>query len=286
LSKIVVIGGSTDDTETNSVEILDLSGEGHTCATLPDYPLAVTHLTATFLNDELLACGGWEPAYDKCFKLTADNLSEWVEISSLIEPLSSMASSNVDGKWLISGGTTPISKYSYRTSIYNGQHFSRAKDLPYDKRRHCQLTVDDNHVLFTGGHKPDSYLMDWDRQRYVVLWDVPTSSDLSYAVCGVLNNPMYGREVLLATGEESYLYSFADSNWKEGLLLPEGIMNSSSAQINKGVVSIGGAISGKVTKQVYLFDEETYKWQLLSQKLKQARKGAAAVPVPDHFLNC
>jgi len=263
--------------------VLDLSGEGKECPSLPDYPLEVTHLTATFLNNKIVACGGWNPYSNRCFELASDNLTEWVEISSLLEVLSSMASSNVDGQWFISGGFSTSS--TTKTTLFNGLAFARGKPLPKVKDSHCQVTVDDNHIFITAGGTQDTYMLNWEEQTYAILDYIPEPA-MDYTVCGLINNFIEGPEVLVAVKEKSYIYSLANSSWKDGPPLPESISDLSRAHPTKGVAAIGGVIGGDFSSKVYVFDDQAYEWKLQEQELKVARKGAAAIAVPDYFLQC
>jgi len=285
LSKIVVIGGSYSSVKINDVEALDLSGEGKECPSLPDYPLEVTHLTATFLNNKIVACGGWDPYSNQCFELASD-LTEWVEIESLLEELSSTASSNIDGKWFITGGFTPPT--TNRTSVFDGSTFSRGEPLPTEKDSHCQVTLDDNNIFITAGGTQDTFMLDWAKQTYTILDDIPKipNRDMDYPTCGLINNLLYGPEVLVALRDANFIYSLANASWKDGPPLPEYTSDLIRAQITKGVVAIGGTIAEGVSSKVYVFDDQAYEWKLQEQELKVARKGAAAIAVPDDFLKC
>jgi len=285
LSKVVLIGGSTkrNGVKLNSVEVIDLSGDGKSCPELPEYPLSVTHLTATFLNNTILACGGFYRT-EKCFQLTSDKLSEWVEIASMVEPLSSLSSSNIDGQWFLTGGLDTTGSGVYVTQTYDGASFINGKRLPNDKYSHCQVTVDPDNVLLTGGNGQNTYLYNWSGQTYNVVEPIPMS--LEYGACGFLNNPMKGPEVLVAEGFDCYIYSVSSDSWRDGPPLPESILDFSTARIDEGILAIGGSVSGTTITKVYLFEEESYEWKLLEQEIVVPRTGASAVAVPDDFINC
>jgi len=142
------------------VELIDLSGEGKLCPILPDYPLEVAFLDATFYEESVIVCGGSLPnhhATGRCFSLGPD-LSSWKEIDTLpYSPRYSQASSIIDNKWFISGGYPE----SRSTLIYDGSTFTLGKELPYSRTDHCQLTINSTHVFFAGTEK-ETFLYNWE----------------------------------------------------------------------------------------------------------------------------
>jgi len=147
------------------------------------------------------------------------------------------------------------------------------------------VTIDDNHIFITAGRTQETYMFDWEKQTYDILDNIP-KEHMDHTVCGLINNPIYGPEVLVAIKSESYIYSLTNYSWKEGPILPEYIYDLSRAQISKGVVAIGGIAEGAMSSKVYVFDDQAYEWKLQEQELKVAREGAAAIAVPDEFLKC
>jgi len=62
-TKIVVIGGlqgnTVDGNFKRDVEVVDLAKDRKTCSSIPDYPLALYKISATFYSGKLVACGGF-----------------------------------------------------------------------------------------------------------------------------------------------------------------------------------------------------------------------------------
>jgi len=268
----------TDGVKLDEVEVIYLSGDGKTCPELPNFPLSVTHLAATFLNGTILTCGGWDRT-EKCFKLTSDKMSEWVEIASMVEPLSFIGSSNIDGQWFLTGGLDDGGSVDI-TQTYDGTSFVSGKLLPNDKYRHCQVTIDHEHVLLIEGNSINTYIFKWPGQTYDELEPIP-----SRAVYGFLNNPTKDPEVLIAEGLNSYIYSVTNNSWRDGPPLPESITDFSTARIDEGILAIGGSASGATITKMYIFEEEKYAWKLLDQEIVVPSTGASAVAVPDDFFN-
>jgi len=283
-----VIGGlCCDGHETSDVEVLDFSGDGKRCASLPDYPLSVGDLTATFLNNKILACGGFGPRTERCFELRAEDLTQWVEIPALPLPDQGMGSSNIDGKWLISGGYTANASLTW---IFDGEDFSNGPVMPDGKADHCQVSIDNNYVFVTAGTSEATYLLDWRNQEFTILRDMPVR--VSSPVCGTTrhyNGATAGDfkvDVLVRGLDRTYFYNLNEKVWILAAPFSEEIDGSSSAQISQGVLSIGGTINGAYTNKIYVFNQPTLEWLLQEEKLNVPRRQAAAVAVPDTFLNC
>jgi len=285
-------GRFRDFLKISSVEIVDVSGEGKICPTLPDYPLELTLFTAAFYDGKIVACGGllnsptvdWIPT-DRCFSLGPD-LSKWEEMYSLpYGPTHAFASSVIDNKWLLTGGeSAALNTFTDTSMVLDGSFFSPAPELPKPKDFHCQLTINSTHVFFTSGLK-DTFLLDWDTQKYTILDDIPAR--MTFAACGLFKNDNFDLEVIVADGKSGHIFSFANLEWRDGPKLPQNILYSSSAQTKNGILSLGGWIetSGTVNS-IYRFDASSHDWILEDIELNIKRDQAAAVSVPDDFLNC
>jgi hypothetical protein len=171
LTKVVVVGGY-NGAYLRSVQVLDFASPDKSCASLPPYPLSMCCGTATFYKGELLVCGGeidGPVPSDKCFKLSPD-LTSWVEILPLPNgPREVMSSSQIDGKWLISGGYYVSSQTT--SLIYDDGQFIVGPRLPFPMKDHCQLTINSTHV-FIGGTAGKAFLLDWPKQEFVFFWKI------------------------------------------------------------------------------------------------------------------
>jgi len=267
------------------VELIDLSGEGKTCPTLPDYPHRAQRLTATFYNGNVIACGGdkYGTATSDCFILGPD-LSTWENLGSIVPVSHNMASSIIDNKWFISGGRRSTATLQ-STSVWDGSVFEDGPEMPGRKENHCQITVNSTHVFLANGYEyPETYLLDWELETYYIFEDIPNTQYLS--ACGLLNNVVNGLEVLVADGEYSYIFSLTNLTWRDGPKLPNNIRQPSSAPTKNGFISIGGRNDDGPVASIYKFDETIYEWGSEIAKLNIGREFAASVPVPDDYANC
>jgi len=274
------------------VELLDVSGEGKTCPTIPDYPLEVGLLTAAFYQGKVVACGGllnsptvdWIPT-DRCFSLGPD-LSKWEEMYSLpYGPTHALASSVFDNKWLISGGTNIIENtFTNKTMVLDGFIFLPSPDMPKAKDFHCQLTINSTHIFFASSFKY-TFILNWQTQEYVPVDDMP--NPMTVAACGLFKNKDLELEAIVANGYNSNIFSFTDFKWRDGPIVPEKVQNVATTSIKNGALSIGGWDGREdFFTSIYKFDNSLYDWTPVGIELSVKREEAAAVAVPDDFAKC
>jgi len=195
-----------------------------------------------------------------------------------------MGSSVIGNKWFISGGQVSLDSVK-STTVWDGSQFVDGPDMPKEKMSHCQLTINSTHIFITNSNDlPGTYILDWENEVYHVVDDIPRQS--LYASCGLLNNVLYGLEILVADGKESFIFSLIYQSWRDGPKLPDYIVRTSSAPTKNGFVAIGGRSDGDRVSTIYKFDETIYEWNLEEPKLKIGRDLAASVAVPDSFVNC
>jgi len=267
------------------------NGQSDGCPSIPDYPFDVKDLAAAYYHGNIVACGGYDGLRQSpfCYSLGPE-LNAWNEMDSLPDgPRERMASSIIDGKWLITGGynpRNPSSGNAYKTTVvYDGVQFTSGPELPVVSDDHCQLTLNSTHVFLVTGDK-DTFTLNWETQEYVFY--EKTFIEMPSSACGLLNNDNYGSEVLIASRAYSYIFSLTDHTWRDGPKLPEEPVGPVSAPAPYGFVSIGGFLGDFLLADdsVYNFDEDLYEWALQKAELKIARFQAAAVAVPENFLNC
>jgi len=90
---------------------------------------------------------------------------------------------------------------------------------------------------------------------------------------------------------ETFLLSLTDMQRRVGPSLPvDNIRTQGGVNIDGGILSIGGYEDNLLNQQVdviYKFDQETYEWSLLEERLKIPRGGKfGVVALPDEFLHC
>jgi len=279
----VVFGGTFGSDYLSSAEVIDFADDKKSCPQIPDYPMALYDITANFYQGQIVACGGFNQGFvSDCFALGPD-LTEWTQINSLYNGQNSDSASSIfNDKWVISGGELKEDEIVF----YDEDSFSRGPYMPVEKEGHCQLTLDDEHILFVSGFKSEeTLLLNWEDEEWTFLEKIPSAP--YNPACGIVNNPQCGPEIIAASATKSFIFSMNDLEWREGPLIPDDLDNLATATITGGILAIGGRNStlGDVNT-VYKFDVNAYEWELLPERLIQHRTYAAAVAVPDDFLNC
>jgi len=267
----------------SNVEVINLAADNKQCPSLPDYPVPVAYHTTAFYQGAVVSCGGYNgERLDQCYELGPD-LREWVELLSL--PTSQndeMKSSVIDGKWVISGGDTDPTSLV----VFDGI-FTPSPSMPFEKKNHCQLTLNSTHIFFTAGEGDTlaTFMLDWPTQEWIVLDDIPSGS-MSEPACGFVKTPL-GQEVVLASDTRSFIFSLDDMQWREGPLLPEDLDNLTNVQLNNYFLVVGGLNRGNYEEDtIYRFDPNSYTWLREVPMMAIPRKHTGAVAVPDDFLAC
>jgi len=289
-TKIIVIAGLGPGSAVSflsNVEVINLSDESEICPQLPDYPIALEDHTAAFYQGKIVSCGGYDRfKHDECFELGPD-LREWVEIPPLpIAEMDSMKSSVIDQKWVISGGSGQNAHASLQ--VYDGI-FTPSPNMPFEKFDHCQLTLNSTHIFFTAGYgdRSATFMLNWPRQEWIILDDMHASDNMINPACGFVKSPSLGQEIIIAGDTTSLIFSMTDLEWREGPLLPEDLADFTNLQLNNEFLAIGGMDNDVMELDtIYRFDPDIYDWVLEPQRLKIPRRRAAAVAVPDDFLDC
>jgi len=219
LTKVIVIGGGDHDGIVHqSVEVINLANDEKSCPSVPDYPTPIREVTAAYYQGKVVACGGYngEEFTPKCYELSSD-LNEWLPMQSLPDTRffgQTLKSSVIDDTWVLSGGD----EFSTGVFAYDGI-FSPLPSLPEGFSDHCQLTVNEKFIFFSGSaHKRDTFLLNWETQEYIQLDKIP--EEVNYPACGILNNPFEGLEFLVATGADAFIFSLKDLSWREARVFP------------------------------------------------------------------
>jgi len=292
---IVAIGGFIDNQEllddffVNDVSVIQTGNEDESCNPILYYPRAQGGMTAMFVNDRIVVCGGRVIAEDNSFKSIDEcyffgNDLIWKPFEPLPDVRaylrSSLFGSDSDTWWLTGGSDGNFQ--SQQTWLFDGQQFVDGPLLPEEKSQHCQVTVNSTHVFITGGNTYGTFMYNIDLEEWIILEDSPVP--LVEGACGLLENPTFGPEILVARSQKSYIFSLTDLTWRDDpeFPLPKVTMNLSYAQLSDGFAAIGG--SG--TSEVYKFSQDSYSWERLDDELTRPRESAASVAIPGQFLRC
>jgi len=264
------------------VEGIGLSGSNN-CPPLPDYPLPISDAVAVFYHDQVLACGGsdLEEKTNKCFLLGQD-LEEWVETESFLGGArSEMTASVIDDSVFFTGGKNSDDEPMSSTLVYRDGSFSYGPGLPAEKYSHCQVTLNATHVFITGGYvDSQTMVLNFLNMQWTFLDDLVVKH--RGEVCGLLQNPNYGDEVLVGDGTGIYLFSLNSLTWRDApVSSPYG--GSFSANLDRHALRMGGTYMGDEQGAIYKFSEANYNWINAEERLALERHSAAAVAVPNSF---
>jgi len=176
----------------NSVERVGLSPGGDGCGSIPRLPVPLSSGTAAFIHDRLILCGGHnlDNLADECYVLLSGK-DEWLLTTSLPFPTDGIASSIINGQWLLSGGWNRENNEESATHIYNNGVFIPGPEMPVSLSYHSQITLNSTHVIFVGAFSEAMFVLDWTRQEYTML-EAPPLDTTGYA-CGLHNNPLNGQ---------------------------------------------------------------------------------------------
>jgi len=269
------------------VDVIDTSANGKQCASVQDFPILIQSMVASFYQGKVFTCGGEneDAKQDACFVM--DDTLIWQPFDPLPYGLSDAASSNIGDFWWITGGR-PESEFYYRdnaTFIFDGTEFSEGPFLPYGMESHCQLTVNDTHVFLYEGKFSNAFMFNWDTQEWIFLERIP--DPLRVGACGLLSNPNFGPEILVAEDYTSYIFNLADGQWREGPTPPVDISYPNYAQLEDGfIVTNVNNIGDVSTRNTYVFSDAIYEWVKWDDELEIAREFSAALAVPEDFLHC
>ncbi len=278
-TKLMVIGGYNRGT-LNTVEVVNLDDPIATCDLVANYPTVIEQLTVGLVNGVVKACGGCNT--DNCYDYHPLN-NRWVSSPALAKKRNFVRSSIIDGIWLVSGDDTVPN--GNLTELWAESEFVSGPDLPQLMYGHCQITVNATHVFFADCETLSTYLLDWDLQEWVQLDSMSTYRN-NYCGCGLINNENMGKEVVVAGYGTSEIFNMATMTWRAGPNLPDG-NGYASVQLTNTFLLVGGQEQAAVySDKIYIFDEDAYVFNLKSQTMQYPRRDAAAVVVPDDFVDC
>jgi len=281
--KVLVIGGYSDGDSLSSVELIDLVNPQSNCPTVSDFPIAIrAGIAASLDNGEVWYCGGTDKdsvAQDSCYSYDVLR-NNWDQQVDLNEKRSYSASSVVGQYWYITGGDpTPIS-----TEFYNetGKKFVNDKNLPTTLTAHCQVTVDDERV-FLASDGYEAYMLNVQTGRFS---DLPRMDSMRLnAACGLIRSADYGDEIVVASQGTSSVLNLDSMLWMPGPPLDNFTYYGSTVQLDDTFLLIGGD-SGQVGAEsdaIWLFDNDSFQFVQLEQRLSKGRSKAASVLLPEEI---
>ncbi len=156
---------------------------------------------------------------------------------------------------------------------------------------HCQVTLNSTHIFIADSLITRSaYLLNWDDFSWTAVESLALARLI--ASCGLVHGESRGQEVVVAGDGTSEIFSLETLTWRTGPVL-DPTSYSFSAQLQTTFLYLGGFYKGEdyidydsVIESIYRYNPDDHSWQLLSQQLQQDRAEAAAVGVPNDFVNC
>jgi len=156
------------------VEIFNSKGQD--CPDIPDYPISIAYPTVAYIDGnnvlplillltidpflgQVVACGGEveNNPVTSCYALSSD-MDKWRLLRFLPEgPGGGLDSSIINNQWIISGDGEDA---DYLYALEDNVFVPGGPKLPAGKSHHCQVTVNDTHLLFTAGSSLDTFLLD------------------------------------------------------------------------------------------------------------------------------
>ncbi len=104
--------------------------------------------------------------------------------------------------------------------------------------------------------------------------------------CGVVVNGDGEKEVVAQYGNDTEIFSLATLAWRPGPPMPADVRYSGTGQLESTIAVFGGNFGAGTDPYdtVYLFDEVSYEWRLLDNRLRVGKFNLEVVRVPEELL--
>jgi len=144
-------------------EILNLKNHKFTCPGLPDYPIEMAYGAGGMIGIVPLICGGQKgnfgsiTFYADCYTLRG---RQWIKNGSLDQPRTKMGTGTIamNNALFINGGVFDENRsYSKSNEKIGLNSKSKLPDLPKSRYSHCNIPINDTHIIITGGAEDGSY---------------------------------------------------------------------------------------------------------------------------------
>ena len=152
----MVIGGFSSS-YIKQVELIDLTNQNRTCrppADIPE-PYGLGGMIATYINGQVIACGGINGNADsECYEYNYI-LNTWSNAPSMLAERAYASANNLnDTHWLITGGSLGSGEGSLNsTEVYdsNEKVFYPSFDIGRQIYSHHQIFINYSTIIVTGG---------------------------------------------------------------------------------------------------------------------------------------
>ena len=157
--KFLIATGSPDDISPTT-KIIDMKNdEFSSSCDLPNFPILLEGAIGGLVEGNIpMVCGGLEvnqTEIQDCY--TLENRT-WNKKTKGLQGRSNMGTGNVviNGKLLLSGGSDSEYNVFSSTTLVDTSSNMPIKDMPNSQSRHCNVLLNNTHIMITGGYLYDS----------------------------------------------------------------------------------------------------------------------------------
>ena len=301
--KILAVGGHTDSTILNDVELFNPDTSDNNCTKPQNYPQNIEGLC----GENSLVCGGHNDANDypnECYELVDGH---WRDAGSLAYGRRFAACQMLNnGSFWISGGFN-VNDYNIPSSseirIDDSTGFLPSTQLPVPMDRHCVAKIDNSRLFIAGnsqlGYEKLAYVVHVQSNDFTFEPISPMNNDRFAAGCGTINyisgengDPANETRLIVAGGPKKVsrtteIYSFSSNSWTTGPDLPRGFQYGGYISDSQHPLILVGGLDekGNYAKDVMEYNLTTNKFEILDGKLNTARK-YFAVSALETIDNC
>ena len=174
-----------------------------------------------------------------------------------------------------------------------GSGFDTSFDLPAEKVWHNLVAINNTHQVLLGGQSDtiEVYLFNWDGGEWTQLPSLNAAR--MYSQAGLVTYPNGTRAIIAAGGRfvlTSEIWVIDSDEWIVGPNLPfDGsyLQEGASVSYQDSFLIVGGELDGDLAQDTIIsFNTVTEDWEILPQRLENARRIFAAFMIPNSFINC
>ncbi len=275
----MLIVGGFDGNSLERVEIHDLENASATLNDIPPYPTKNYGMAVGVFQDVVKACGGAANP-NTCYDYHPER-KIWSESTPMLFGRYHHAASFIEKLWLLSGSSGSTGGHT-STEKWDGSAFAEGTSLQRGMHGHCQLTVNDTHILFVMADGQSNYLLNWTSQEWTEL--DPMMYLLNNPSCGLINNTRNGVEAVVAGFGISQIFNFVSMIWRIGPNAPY-FFGAGYTQLSDTFIVVGGRnLTLHFLDTMYKFDNENYEWISLDHKLQVPSSSLSVVTIPNDFV--
>jgi N-acetylneuraminic acid mutarotase len=317
LSKLLICGGYTHGSTTDTCEVISLHSSAITCKNTPKFPVTLKRAIGGLAFKETpIICGGEQNGTlsNRCYSLVNN---QWVSSAGMRSVRDRAAVAQLqDGKLLVTGGllndyvilTTGLSESS--TPLSSAEMLTEEgwkvniPSLPVTFAGHCMVTVNSTTVMVIGGwqghfYSGKTFYLNIREERWTEGPEL--KKERFFHTCGKIKRDKESQEmtIIVAGGENGAQYftsveilNEGSNEWQTGPELPLEVFEPQLIEDqNGGVFLIGGASIREDFSYIDTLYQLPYGgqdavWTKMKQKLNTARRFYTAFLVPDNTVEC